>query len=151
MVRNPLLGTGFESFWLGPRLETMWAQYWWHPQEAHNGYIEVFLSLGWTGVAFLALVIATGYRKVFKSWRSNAQVGSLMLAYFFIGLVYNYTEAAFFKMQAVAWMFFLFAIVRVPSIARRTSRRSTANLFQQTEDMTTGQAVPGELIRSQRV
>src|SRR6266850_1226315 len=44
---NPLFGTGFESFWLGPRLERIWSVIWWHPNEAHNGYIEVYLNLGW--------------------------------------------------------------------------------------------------------
>src|SRR5260370_24790907 len=43
---NPMLGTGFESFWLGKRLEKIWSLYWWHPNEAHNGYLEVFLNLG---------------------------------------------------------------------------------------------------------
>jgi len=114
LVRNPFLGTGFESFWLGPRLEKMWSVYWWHPNEAHNGYLEVFLNLGWMGVALLVVVIATGYRTVFRAWRNNVSTGSLKLAYFFMGLVYNFTEAAFFKMMAPAWIFFLFAITDVP-------------------------------------
>ena len=50
MAGNPLLGTGFESFWLGKRLEKMWSLYWWHPRESHNGYLEIYLSLGWLGL-----------------------------------------------------------------------------------------------------
>ena len=39
---NPLLGTGFESFWLGDRLNLMWRQFpVFHPVQAHNGYIEM--------------------------------------------------------------------------------------------------------------
>lgn len=116
LVQNPVLGTGFESFWLGPRLEKLWSIYWWHPNEAHNGYLEIFLNLGWMGVAWLAVIIATGYRAVFRVWRSNASTGSLLLAFFFMGLVYNFTEAAFFKMLAPAWIFFLFAITSVPEV-----------------------------------
>ncbi len=116
LVRNPLLGTGFESFWLGPRLEKMWTIYWWHPNEAHNGYLEIFLNLGWMGVVLLAVVIATGYLRVFRMWRRNVSVGSLLLAYFFIGVVYNFTEAAFFRIMAPAWIFFLFAITSVPEL-----------------------------------
>src|SRR5882724_904025 len=117
LVRNPLFGTGFESFWLGPRLEKMWSIYWWHPNEAHNGYLEIFLNLGWMGVAWLAVIIATGYRRVFCVWRSNVSTGSLLLAYFYMGLVYNFTEAAFFKMLAPAWIFFLFAITSVSEVS----------------------------------
>ena len=121
---NRWIGTGFESFWLGPRLEKMWALYWWHPQEAHNGYLEVFLMLGWAGVGLLGAVIATGYRTVFRVWRQDF-LGALGLAYFFVGLVYNFTEAAFFKMQAVSWIFFLFAIVAVPSVSRKWQGKAT--------------------------
>jgi O-antigen ligase len=119
LVANPLLGTGFESFWLGPRLEKLWTEYWWHPNEAHNGYIEVYLNLGWIGVLLLAVIIATGYRTVFSAWRRKVSTGSLLLAFFFVGLVYNFTEAAFFKMLAPAWWFFLFAIVSVPAVSQR--------------------------------
>lgn len=126
-VQNPLLGTGFESFWLGPRLEKMWRLYWWHPQEAHNGYLEIYLMLGWVGIVFLGAVIASGYRTVFKGWRGNTK-NTLWLAYFFVGLVYNCTEAAFFRMQAVSWLFFLFAIVTVPIIRQKVELQERDSL-----------------------
>ena len=75
LVQNPVLGTGFESFWLGPRLEKMWSMYWWRPNEAHNGYLEIFLNLGWVGVAWLVVIIATGYRRVFRVWRRQPRAG----------------------------------------------------------------------------
>jgi O-antigen ligase len=128
LVTNPILGTGFESYWLGPRLEKMWSLYWWHPNEAHNGYIEIYLNLGWLGVALLAMIIVTGYRTAFAAWRRNDPAGSLLLAYFFVGLVFNFTEAAFFRMLAPAWLFFLFAIVSVPAVAYRTVRTTSQSL-----------------------
>jgi len=108
----------------------MWSVYWWHPNEAHNGYLEIFLNLGWMGVAWLAVIIATGYRRVFRVWRSNASIGGLLLAYFFMGLVYNFTEAAFFKMLAPAWIFFLFAITSVPPSSEHEIQSSARNLVQ---------------------
>ena len=114
-VRNPIFGTGFQSFWLGPRLDAIWLlQPTLRPNEAHNGYLEVYLNMGWVGIALLGFVLATGYRTAFKAWRSNDPRGPLLVAYFFCGLVYNFTEAAFFQMQAVAWLFFLLAITRRP-------------------------------------
>ena len=41
-VSNPLFGAGFESFWLGDRLKSMWAEFYFKPNQAHNGYIEVY-------------------------------------------------------------------------------------------------------------
>jgi exopolysaccharide production protein ExoQ len=140
LVRNPLFGTGFESFWLGPRLEKMWSTYWWHPNEAHNGYIEVFLNLGWMGIALLAVVIATGYRTALAAWRSDPPKGSLRMAYFLAGVVYNFTEAAFFKMMAPVWVFFLFAIIRVREVPCPKIRPSAQNLFGHTSPLISEQA-----------
>ena len=51
MAPNALVGAGFESFWLGPRLsKVMTAFPNLHVNEAHNGYIEVYLNLGVIGL-----------------------------------------------------------------------------------------------------
>jgi len=128
LVKNPWFGTGYESFWLGPRLAAMWSQYWWHPQEAHNGYLEVYLNLGLVGIALLTVVLLVGYRTVIKAWRGGAPEGRLMLAYFFAALVYNFTEAAFFKIQAVTWIFCLFAIVVAPEFSLGRSPAPSAEI-----------------------
>jgi exopolysaccharide production protein ExoQ len=129
LIDDRLIGTGFESFWLGPRLEAMWNAYSWQPNQAHNGYLEIFLNLGWVGVALLALVIGTGYRAVLAGYRQNPSMGSLMLAYFVIGVVYNFTEAAFFRIMAPAWILFLLAITRTPErAASETASVDTAGV-----------------------
>jgi len=116
LVTNPICGTGFESFWLGPRLEKMWSLYWWHPGQAHNGYLEIYLNLGWIGIALLGFVIVKSYRAAFEAWRRDATLGNLVLAFFLSGLIYNFTEAAFFRMLHPAWIFFLSAITAAPTI-----------------------------------
>ena len=47
---DPLFGVGYESFWLGSRTKELWREFWWRPNEAHNGYLEVYLNLGVMGV-----------------------------------------------------------------------------------------------------
>jgi len=110
---HPLLGTGFGSFWLGPRLEKLWAIYWWHPNESHNGYLETYLNLGWVGVAVLGVLIVTGYRHVLNVLRREPEMGRLCLAFFVAALAYNFTEAAF-KTMNVVWIVFLLAIAVLP-------------------------------------
>jgi O-antigen ligase len=110
---NPIWGTGFESFWLGPRLQKIWDVYWWHPNEAHNGYLEVFLNLGWIGVMMFAAVLATGYRNIYRSFQRNPEFGRLKLAYFIIAVVGNFTEAAMKTMHPI-WILFLLAVIAVP-------------------------------------
>jgi O-antigen ligase len=107
--QSPLLGPGFESFWLGPRLEKIWSTIG-PANEAHNGYLEVFLNLGWIGVALLAFVIAIGYRNVVGAFRRDPEAGRLGLAYFVVGTGYSFTEAGFRTYNPV-WIAFLLAIV----------------------------------------
>jgi O-antigen ligase len=108
MNRSPLFGTGFESFWLGPRLDKIWAIYWWHPNEAHNGYIEIFLNLGAIGLVLLLVVFITSYRNVIAALRHDPASGSFRLAYFVVAIVYNFTESAIRIMHPV-WILFLLA------------------------------------------
>ncbi|HYD16685.1 MAG TPA: O-antigen ligase family protein [Candidatus Nanoarchaeia archaeon] len=118
MTFNPVLGTGFESFWLGSRAEYMWNKYYFHPNQAHNGYIETYINLGYVGVALLLLSIVWGYRNVVKSFRYRVEEAPLKLAFLIVALIYNMTEAAFKVMHPV-WIAFLFATL-LPELAPST-------------------------------
>jgi O-antigen ligase len=111
---NRLVGAGYESFWLGPRLETLWKAF---PNlpigQAHNGYLEIFLTLGWIGVALLGLLIATGYRNVIGAYRRDPDTDSLRIAYFLLVVLNGFTEGVF-KMMSPTWLIFLLATAAVP-------------------------------------
>lgn len=120
LVESPMFGAGYESFWVGDRLEKM------RPvapgvNQAHNGYLEVYLNLGWIGVFFLILVIATGYRNVIKAFRRDPDVNRARLAYFVVALSYAFTESAF-KFRHPVWISFLLAIVAVPAFRLRNKK-----------------------------
>src|SRR6185295_360779 len=113
----PWVGTGFETFWLGPRAEFFWTKYYFHPNQAHNGYIETYINLGWIGVGLLALMIVSGYRNIAAVFRRNTGDGTIRLAFFAIALIYSMTEAAFKVMHPV-WILFLLAVTAVPQLSR---------------------------------
>jgi O-antigen ligase len=96
----------------------MWRKYYWHPNQAHNGYLEVFLNLGWMGVALLGFLIVWGYWQVIGAFRRDQEAGRLRLAYFVVALVYNLTEAAFQVLHPV-WIAFLLAVTVIPEPSRR--------------------------------
>ncbi len=110
---DPLFGTGFESFWLGERVEAFWRTYWWHPNQAHNGYLEIFLNLGWMGLALLAAVVAGAGRNIRRAFRRDPETARLCLAYLAVALLYNLTEAAF-KSFHLMWFAFLLAAAAHP-------------------------------------
>lgn len=110
---DPWFGTGFESFWLGERASYFWEKYRWRPNQAHNGYIEIFINLGWIGLVLHSFVMGRGYRNIAGSLRRDPELGRLRLAYFVVAVIYNVTEAAFRMMHPV-WIAFLLAVMVVP-------------------------------------
>jgi len=116
MDKSPWLGTGFESFWLGDRAKYFWDKYYFHPNQAHNGYIETYLNLGWVGVGFLAFLIVAGYRNIVQLYRRDASAGSLRLAFFVVALLYDISEAAFNKVIHPVWIACLLAVTALPAL-----------------------------------
>jgi O-antigen ligase len=120
---NPLIGTGYESFWLGPRLQKIWQTM---PgiNESHNGYLEVYLNLGLIGVFLIIGLLITSYRKICKSLTPFSSISSLYLALWAITLFYNMTEAAF--KGGFIWAAFLLAAIAVPDRAADRVRNIVA-------------------------
>ena len=119
-VPNSIVGAGFESFWISPCVQNVWRGLvgWWHPEalnEAHDGYIEVYLNLGWIGVCLIALILISGYRLAVAAYRLNPSVGGLMLAYIVALAVYSITEAGF-RALALSWIFLLLAVVSASGV-----------------------------------
>jgi exopolysaccharide production protein ExoQ len=117
MVPNPIVGAGYESFWLGSRMDHIRAIYTNYPiNEAHNGYVEIYLNLGWIGVILIVSILISGYRRAALAFRRDPGFSSLLLAYLAVGAVYSVTEAGFRNLSPM-WIFFLFAVVAASAIA----------------------------------
>jgi exopolysaccharide production protein ExoQ len=115
MHTNLLLGTGYESFWLGPRLELIWAKFA-VVNEAHNGYLEIYLNLGLIGLFLLIGFLIATYRSICRRLVSPSDFAPLSLALWTVLLFYNVTEAAFRGSQLMWVTFLLGAIsVRIPA------------------------------------
>lgn len=120
MAENPLLGAGYESFWLGGRLAKAWVRIGQPPNQAHNGYIEIYLNLGWAGLMFIAAIMFTGYRNIIAALRRQEDGSALRLAFFVVAAMYNLSESAF-KMMHPVWIALLFATAVVPTVVARKS------------------------------
>jgi exopolysaccharide production protein ExoQ len=107
---NPVIGTGFESFWLGGRLQRMAEIYWWHPNEAHNGYLEIYLSLGLVGVFILVGIYIATFWKIRGELFRNFEWGRYRLGFFAAVVLYNCTEAAFKTLHPIWFAFYIIAI-----------------------------------------
>jgi O-antigen ligase len=118
MHTNPLLGTGYESFWLGPRLEWIWQEAGLGGlTEAHNGYLEVFLNLGIIGLLLLSGFLLASYKNICGQLKTCPNLGSLNVALWAIMLFYNVTEAGF-RSSGLIWLVFLLGGIALPSRSR---------------------------------
>jgi O-antigen ligase len=147
---NPVFGTGFESFWntnvekvaLGlPGYDRLTVH---NLVSAHNGYIEVYLDLGWVGVCLIVLLLVSGYRRAIKAFQRNPQVGSLILAYIATTAFYSITEVGF-RVLTPSWIFLLLAVVSASGftaglIGREKPRISVSHVSTES----TGSAVSPE-------
>ena len=121
---NPWIGTGFETFWLGSRLEFMLHALVNLPiNEAHSGWIEVYLNLGWAGLCFIALLIVTGYKRIISHIRHDPEKGCLFLGFLICTLFYSFSEAGF-RFGTVSWFFTLLVIIGArQAVSLANSRR----------------------------
>ena len=127
MHTNPLLGTGYESFWMGPRLEWFWENAGLgHLNEAHNGYLEVYLNLGLIGLCLVVGFLISSYRKICRRLRPFSNLASLTLALWIVMLFYSVTEAGF--RSGLMWLVLLLVGVAVPERPlNRLQRRAAFN------------------------
>jgi O-antigen ligase len=132
---NPLIGTGYESFWLGPRLQQVW-QVVAGINEAHNGYLDMYLNLGCVGVVFLVAFLLASYGTIWKQFARSHTLASLSLGVWTALLFYNVTEVAF--KGGLLWLAFLLGAMAIPvraaamdesaSIAKRRLGKSGVEL-----------------------
>ncbi len=124
---NAAFGAGFESFWITPsNVEKVSRSLsgWFGARglnEAHNGYIEVYLNLGLVGVSLISLILLSGYRSACAAFRRDPGTGGLMLAYVAGAAIYSVAEAGF-RMLHPMWFFLLLTVVSASAVSRSYGR-----------------------------
>jgi len=129
MASNRWIGAGYESFWSGDRLTEIWTRLGNSSIgiiQAHNGYIELYLSLGLIGLTLLIGSIFFGLLRTIRRLEvdySNAVFGLVIIV---VVAIYNYTEAAYKPVNSL-FVMLLFAVIDVPRrVRQRVAVRATA-------------------------
>lgn len=118
---NAIVGTGYESFWLGPRLQRIW-QLVGGINEAHNGYLDIYLTLGAIGVFLLLAFLVASYQTIGKKLADSFTFGSLGLAIWAVIVYYNVTEAAF--KGGLLWLVLLLGGISLPTLAEEPVKKA---------------------------
>jgi O-antigen ligase len=114
---NPVIGAGFMSFWTGERMAAIWTVV---PGvlQAHSGYIEQYLNLGYIGVGFIVLLMVVALARIRRQMEQAPTAALLRLSLLIVAALYNYTEAAFYGANNM-WVLFLVACIELPHPARQ--------------------------------
>jgi O-antigen ligase len=114
---NPLIGTGYMSFWSGERLSILWREIGGTIIQAHNGYLEQYLNLGIIGVGFIIIIILNGLRNIHRQFSKNFTTAMFSLTIIVVAILYNYTEAAFYGINNI-WILLLLAVMEHPGSSK---------------------------------
>ena len=90
---NPLVGVGYDTFWLGDRLA--WFVQTHRVTEAHNGYLEAYLELGWVGLLLLWGFLLAVFAKLKAALVADVAYAKLLAAILTVFLLYNWTEESY--------------------------------------------------------
>jgi len=124
---NPLIGAGFMSFWTGQRMKEIWEALGTVINQAHSGYVEQYLNLGYIGVGFIAVIMLSALLKVRKQLDVDPSVGILRLCLIAAAALYNYTEASFYGMNNM-WVMLLIASIDISGNREPAPMKSAAAL-----------------------
>jgi exopolysaccharide production protein ExoQ len=104
---NPLIGTGFYSFWLGDRSDRLSQHFFFRLNEAHDGYLETYLNSGWIGLILLVIFLLAAGKRIKNHLAAGDEYADLRLALLISIAFYNVTESAFNRMAPIWFLLLL--------------------------------------------
>jgi exopolysaccharide production protein ExoQ len=111
--RHPILGVGYASLWIG-KLGNELIRRVGLINQAHNGYLEIYLHLGIVGVFLTIIMIAQGYRNIIAAIREDFAYGILRMTYLSVIILSNITESSLLRSTELLWVLFLMVIMQPP-------------------------------------
>ncbi len=114
--QRPLLGYGYDTFWLpdGTGSAYLTTLLDWTPYHAHNGLLELSLDIGLLGTAVFLTTLGIGLWRAVKFASGQADIARvwplLVMVYFILG---NITEANIAKYNGMNWVLFIVAYLYV--------------------------------------
>jgi O-antigen ligase len=103
---RPMLGYGFSGFWKGASEQSAVVEdrIGWSPVYAHNGYLEITLSLGLAGLLLFLWLAATGLRRAISLAKGAETLPELWpLAFLIYFLIHNLGECTILWQNSLEW------------------------------------------------
>jgi exopolysaccharide production protein ExoQ len=134
-MHRPLFGSGVGGFW------NQSSRGFYQISEAHSGYLDVILEMGFVGLAIICGFLVSSGRKAVGSLSHDFYWGTLWICYLVMVVIHNATETSFNTLTSQMMATLLFVVVastasvddgraittnakRLPSLARPRVRLS---------------------------
>jgi exopolysaccharide production protein ExoQ len=115
IMKRPWLGYGYSSFWRGGSDESdvIESHIGWSPIYAHNGYLELALSLGIIGLLIFLFVIGQGlWRAVIRAKNAQDLQDLWPLAFLVFFVLHNFGECTILLQNNLEWALCIAVIIR---------------------------------------
>ncbi len=118
-MSRPWLGFGYRTFWLGwegPSAE-VWKVITWLPNQGHNGYIDIWLELGFIGLLVAVIVLFWLFVRSFQYYTKAAFEASfwVLLTGFFI--LQNFSESPLLRQHDLFWVLIVYSSISITMIS----------------------------------
>jgi exopolysaccharide production protein ExoQ len=114
IARSPLLGWGYQSFWLVPGSPAIEAPGWVKEMpNAHNGYYDTMLELGYVGLALHLLVLIAILHAIGRVADCDPRRALLVLSLTLFVVFYNYFESYWMRGFEFLWVVFLIVAAEI--------------------------------------
>lgn len=122
------LGYGYGAFWLGlkgPSAEVWYALGWAVPN-AHNGFLELWLHLGWVGLVLAFSLLGRIFIANLEPALAGSQEAVFWILFCIAFVTYNFVEVNLFNQNNIYWV--LLAYASISTKWHRSGRRVSSLL-----------------------
>jgi exopolysaccharide production protein ExoQ len=137
IARRPLLGWGYQSFWLaGPDAPSIVDAKGWVKDmpNSHNGYLDTILEVGYVGLGFLVVFIIATLHAIGRVADRDPARAWLVLSLALFVILYNFLESLWMRGFEFLWVVFVMVAVEAgrywkssTAVAYRTKRSTPGN------------------------
>jgi exopolysaccharide production protein ExoQ len=135
---RPLLGFGYSGFWTSQDDRVHQALSW-NPGSAHNGFLEVLVTLGLPGLIFLLAALVSGMLLARRAWRHGHQNAAIWLSMAWLAMMIDDITEADFIVPAPLWFTYCLVFFLTYAELRRGALQVEVEANQQ--DQHTGFAI----------
>jgi exopolysaccharide production protein ExoQ len=105
---RPFLGFGYGAFWTTGEADRVRATIGWNAPNAHNGFLEIVLGVGFAGAALLSIALLRNLSLAVRAIRDGHDVAQSWPLFFFIfNLLYSMTESSLLNANFILSILFV--------------------------------------------